>query len=528
MGALAGGTTLVQVTEKHLRLLDHGTSAIETRAAHELCGREEEGLRLAQASFAGAFALVLASNGAVVVLEVKADGQGASHRLLPGLQASAGCLTAGEGFGGEPGSYFALLVLRSGRLVLLDCLSGVQKASWDAFSLCGPYLLSERSGSEPLVADQPSSGPMAPSPVAQILVGAFQSAHKRHQVLFASLGDGSVLAYQWFRSTGGRWGLRKVLSHLRGPGQDETPALVRFRDLKGSDPLGQPCLYEGVFIPGERPAWMLFHRGRLSLHPMESEGRVASFSSFNTPDSLGGFLLSTGKALRPCQLPSRLALRGLPAYGGICYQKVALDPSPLTAYPTTPVKCCYHPELRILAVATSRRDIARVLPPLEDVSRSEPTQALSYLTAQALLERRGREEVHEILFKRAGSWATVFKLQLEPFETVQALECLPLMNTTTKATQQMVVVGTLRCLGEDYPVLGRLLLIELGTSEETGEVQASVSCQLEKWRGFHAFGELEGNLVASCADMNIGGCTIKILTWNGAEVRPLPCPVSCR
>lgn len=162
---------------------------------------------------------------------------------------------------------------------------------------------------------------------------------------------------------------------------------------------------------------------------------------------------------------------------------------------SVPIDCSYYPEGKLVAVLASAKFPHRDLLPEE--GESEPQASYSYALAAMEESKRDISERHEILLVNPTTWLQTWRFGLLPGETGLAVEAVHLKDASSGATVPMIVVGTAFSAGEDYPCSGRVILVEITKSEETGTWNGQIVYSREFKGPVTALSTVEGYLLLS-------------------------------
>ncbi|GAB4813518.1 hypothetical protein N2152v2_000564 [Parachlorella kessleri] len=445
---------------------------------------------------------------------------------------------------GDVGQFFCAVCRSDGRLEIW-CLPG-----WECVFQCrnageGPSVL-QHGGTSP--TDSPDG--VSPSHIAELRLECFGDAPTAgaagagaagaagagppQLVLAALTVENTLLVYQAF--LGPRGSLRFRRLHLDLPptlppaaaalplssgaaGPAAVPRFVRFDRLGEALAPGEvPCW--GLFVAGQSPHLLVAARGTLYAHPLFLPAGLgaAGFTPFHNVNCPYGFITACvgdgGRgSLQICQPPARTRLD--------C-------PWPRTKIllKATPLRVAHYPEADLFAVLASRQVPYRPFLPEEE--GGEPHASYAYALADAMAKARGTMEGHEVRLIDPGTWSTAWRYSLLPGERALAVKAVHLRDTATGSTVPLLAVGAAFTAGEDYPVLGRVLLFRVHRGPAEGAAPAEAPGQHEwsatlvysrDFRGpVSALACLEGYLLLSA------GNRIETLALSTAQRAQQPAP----
>ncbi|XP_015635745.1 probable cleavage and polyadenylation specificity factor subunit 1 isoform X4 [Oryza sativa Japonica Group] len=143
--------------------------------------------------------------------------------------------------------------------------------------------------------------------------------------LFGLLNDGTLLCYHAFSYEASESNVKRVPLSPQGSADHHNASDSRLRNLRfhrvsiditsreDIPTLGRPRIttfnnvggYEGLFLSGTRPAWVMVCRQRLRVHPQLCDGPIEAFTVLHNVNCSHGFIYVTSQGfLKICQLPS--------------------------------------------------------------------------------------------------------------------------------------------------------------------------------------------------------------------------------
>ncbi|PKA60062.1 Cleavage and polyadenylation specificity factor subunit 1 [Apostasia shenzhenica] len=244
-------------------------------------------------------------------------------------------IVSNDGSFHDQGDIYCLLCYESGTLEVFDVPSFKCVFSVSKFS-SGKTHLVDRSVKEPLQLPQKMKNnneasvlgkePLENIKVVELVMHRWSGQHCR-PFLFAVLNDGTMLSYHAylyesvdnvsknedvvppfnsFDPSNTSTSRFKNLRFLRvatdftareeSPNMGTPPKITIFKNIGG---------YQGLFLSGPRPAWLMICRERLRVHPQLCDGSVAAFTVLHNVNCNRGFIyVTTQDFLKICQLPS--------------------------------------------------------------------------------------------------------------------------------------------------------------------------------------------------------------------------------
>uniref|UniRef100_A0A0D9ZHW2 Cleavage and polyadenylation specificity factor 160 kDa subunit n=1 Tax=Oryza glumipatula TaxID=40148 RepID=A0A0D9ZHW2_9ORYZ len=273
------------------------------------------------------------------------------------------------------------------------------------------------------------------------------------------------------------------------------PRITTFNNVGG---------YEGLFLSGTRPAWVMVCRQRLRVHPQLCDGPIEAFTVLHNVNCSHGFIYVTSQGfLKICQLPS--------AYNYDNYwpvQKVPLH--------GTPHQVTYYAEQSLYPLIVS----VPVVRPLNQVLSSMADQESVHhmdndVTSTDALHKTYTVDEFEVrileLEKPGGHWETKSTIPMQLFENALTVRIVTLHNTTTKENETLLAIGTAYVLGEDVAARGRVLLFSFTKSENSQNLVTEVYSKESKG-AVSAVASLQGHLLIA------SGPKITLNKWTGAEL----------
>ncbi|TVU13331.1 hypothetical protein EJB05_40381 [Eragrostis curvula] len=282
--------------------------------------------------------------------------------------------------------------------------------------------------------------------------------------------------------------------------RDDISSLVRPRITIFSNIGG----YEGLFLSGPRPTWVMVCRQRFRVHPQLCDGPIVAFTVLHNINCCRGLIYVTSQGfLKICQLPS--------AYNYDNHwpvQKVPLH--------GTPHQVTYYAEQSLYPLIVS----VPVIRPLNQVlsSMADQEQGMhieSEVTSGDDLQKVYTVDEFEVrimeLEKLSGCWETRFTIPMQPFENTLTVRIVTLQNTTTKENETLMAIGTAYVQGEDVAARGRVLLFSFTKSENSQNLVTEVYSKEIKG-AVSAVASLQGHLLIA------SGPKITLNKWTGSEL----------
>ncbi|XP_015691983.2 probable cleavage and polyadenylation specificity factor subunit 1 isoform X3 [Oryza brachyantha] len=342
--------------------------------------------------------------------------------------------------------------------------------------------------------------------------------------LFGLLNDGSLLCYHAFCYEPSEGIEKKNPLSPQGSADHRNASDCRLRNLRfhrvsiditsreDIPTLGRARItmfdnvggYEGLFLSGMRPAWVMVCRQRLRVHPQLCDGPIEAFTVLHNVNCSHGFIYVTSQGfLKICQLPS--------AYNYDNYwpvQKVPLH--------ATPHQVTYYAEHSLYPLIVS----VPVVRPLNQVLSSMADQESVHhmdndVTSTDDLQKTYTVDEFEVRIlepeKAGGHWETKSTIPMQLFENALTVRIVTLYNTTTKENETLLAIGTAYVLGEDVAARGRVLLFSFMRSENSQNLVTEVYSKESKG-AVSAVASLQGHLLIA------SGPKITLNKWTGAEL----------
>ncbi|KAK3142943.1 hypothetical protein QOZ80_4BG0354660 [Eleusine coracana subsp. coracana] len=343
--------------------------------------------------------------------------------------------------------------------------------------------------------------------------------------LFGLLNDGTLLCYHGYCYDGLESNTQSfpISPHgSTGLGNDSDSRLrnLRFRrisiDITSRDDISsfaRPRImifnniggYEGLFLSGPRPTWVMVCRQRFRVHPQVlCDGPIVAFTVLHNINCSRGLIYVTQQGfLKICQLPS--------AYNYDNHwpvQKVPLH--------GTPHQVTYYAEQSLYPLIVS----VPVIRPLNQVLSSMADQELGMHIETEVTSGDDLQKVYTVdefevrimeLEKPSGCWTTKFTIPMQPFENTLTVRIVMLQNTTTKENENLMAIGTAYIQGEDVAARGRVLLFTFTKSENSQNLVTEVYSKEIKG-AVSAVASLQGHLLIA------SGPKITLNKWTGTEL----------
>ncbi|VAH41108.1 unnamed protein product [Triticum turgidum subsp. durum] len=264
--------------------------------------------------------------------------------------------------------------------------------------------------------------------------------------------------------------------------------------------------YEGLFLSGTRPVWVMVCRQRFRVHPQLCDGPIEAFTVLHNVNCCHGLIYVTSQGfLKICQLPE--------AYNYDNYwpvQKIPLH--------GTPHQVTYYAEQSLYPLIVS----VPVVRPLNQVLSIMADQDLVHhmdndATSADDLQKTYTVEEFEVrvleLEKPSGRWETRSTIPMQSFENALTVRIVTLHNTTTKENETLMAIGTAYVQGEDVAARGRVLLFSFTKSENSQNLfQVTEVYSKESKGAVSAVASLQGHLLIAA------GPKITLSKWTGSEL----------
>ncbi|XP_054786517.1 cleavage and polyadenylation specificity factor subunit 1 isoform X1 [Prosopis cineraria] len=341
------------------------------------------------------------------------------------------------------------------------------------------------------------------------------------------LSDGTILCYHAYFYEGSD-GTSKVedLASAQGPAGLNGTSASRLRNLRFvrapldiyareetlSGSLSQRITifkniggYQGFFLSGSRPAWVMVLRERLRVHPQLCDGSIVAFTVLHNVNCNHGLIYVTSQGvLKICQLPT-----------GSSYDSYwPVQKIPLKA---TPHQVTYFAEKNLYPLIVS----VPVLKPLNQVVSSLGDQDVNQQTENQNLSSDEQNRFYTIdefeirimePDKSGGPWQTKAIIPMQSSENALTVRMVMLLNTDTKENETLLAIGTAYVQGEDVAARGRVLLFSLGKNTDNNQPLVSEVYSKELKGAISALASLQGHLLIA------SGPKIILHKWNGNEL----------
>uniref|UniRef100_A0A0E0KNE4 Cleavage/polyadenylation specificity factor A subunit C-terminal domain-containing protein n=1 Tax=Oryza punctata TaxID=4537 RepID=A0A0E0KNE4_ORYPU len=382
--------------------------------------------------------------------------------------------------------------------------------------------------------------------------------------LFGLLNDGTLLCYHAFSYEASESNVKRVPLSPQGSADHHNASDSRLRNLRfhrvsiditsreDIPTLGRPRItifnnvggYEGLFLSGTRPAWVMVCRQRLRVHPQSCDGPIEAFTVLHNVNCSHGFIYVTSQGfLKICQLPSTYnydnywpvlkeccnpshpcaslltidivgkVSRSTTLLGLINQINLLKDMVPLYG---TPHQVTYYAEQSLYPLIVS----VPVVRPLNQVLSSMADQESVHhmdndVASTDALQKTYTVDEFEVrileMEKPGGHWETKSTIPMQLFENALTVRIVTLHNTTTKENETLLAVGTAYVLGEDVAARGRVLLFSFTKSENSQNLVTEVYSKESKG-AVSAVASLQGHLLIA------SGPKITLNKWTGAEL----------
>ncbi|XP_065870891.1 cleavage and polyadenylation specificity factor subunit 1 [Euphorbia lathyris] len=261
--------------------------------------------------------------------------------------------------------------------------------------------------------------------------------------------------------------------------------------------------YEGFFLSGSRPSWLMVFRERIRVHPQFCDGSIVAFTVLHNVNCNHGLIYVTSQGnLKICQLPS---VSTYDNYWPV--QKIPLK--------GTPHQVTYFAEKNLYPLIVS----VPVYKPVNQVLSSLVDQEVGHqienhnLSPDDLHRTYSVEEFEvRILDPEGGFWQTKATIPMQSSENALTVRVVTLLNTTTKENDTLLAVGTAYVQGEDVAARGRVLLYSVVKNAESSQVLVSEVYCKELKGAISALASLQGHLLIA------SGPKIILHKWTGTEL----------
>ncbi|CAG8638902.1 15184_t:CDS:10, partial [Funneliformis caledonium] len=200
--------------------------------------------------------------------------------------------------------------------------------------------------------------------------------------------------------------------------------------------------YNGVFVTGVKPAWLLIANNNfLRLHPMSADGEIKCFTQFHNVHCKQGFLYANREdMLRLSELPSDFRYD--------MEWPIKKIPLNRTGYGIE-----YHAEMQVYALATSI--------PVEFILRDENGDPINDVEQERdqLLPETQKFSLELI---SPVTWETVDSYGFLEDEQILCIKCVNLQTkSTSSGRKSFIAVGTGFFRGEDVGMRGNVYIFEI-------------------------------------------------------------------
>ncbi|KAG9445352.1 hypothetical protein H6P81_016692 [Aristolochia fimbriata] len=263
--------------------------------------------------------------------------------------------------------------------------------------------------------------------------------------------------------------------------------------------------YQGLFLSGSRPAWLMLCRERLRIHPQSCDGPVVAFTVLHNVNCNHGLIYVTSQGfLKICQLPSAASYDN---YWPV--QKIPLK--------ATPHQVTYLAEKNLYPLIVS----VPVVKPLNQVLQSLVDQEASHpfehdnTGSDDLLRTYSVDEFEVRILepeKSGGPWITRATIPMQTAENALTVRMVTLFNTTTRETETLLAIGTAYVQGEDVSARGRVLLFSFLKNSDNSQNLITEIYSKELKGAISALASLQGHLLIA------SGPKIILHKWTGTEL----------
>ncbi|XP_025700408.1 cleavage and polyadenylation specificity factor subunit 1 isoform X2 [Arachis hypogaea] len=361
--------------------------------------------------------------------------------------------------------------------------------------------------------------------VVELAMHRWSGQHSR-PFLFGILSDGTILCYHayLYESLDGNSKLEDSVS-AGGPAGLNSTNVSRLRNLRfvrvPMDAYAReetsnvsPCQqitvfkniggYQGFFLSGSRPAWVMMLRERLRVHPQLCDGSIVAFTVLHNVNCNHGLIYVTSQGvLKICQLPS--------GSNYDCYWPV--QKIPLKA---TPHQVTYFAEKNLYPLIVSvpvPKPLNQVVSLVEQDSNHQsesqnlnPDEQNRFYSVDEFEVRIMEPD------KSGGPWQTKATIPMQTSENALTVRMVTLLNTSSKENETLLAVGTAYVQGEDVAARGRILLFSLGKNTDNSQTLVSEVYSKELKGAISALASLQGHLLIA------SGPKIILHKWTGTEL----------
>ncbi|PSR93371.1 Cleavage and polyadenylation specificity factor subunit like [Actinidia chinensis var. chinensis] len=440
-----------------------------------------------------------------------------------------------DGTSHDQGDIYCVVCYENGTLEIFDVANFNCVFSVDAFVSGKTYLvdtfIQEPSGDPQKSTnknseDLPSQGRKESTQNLKVVELAMQRWSRQYTrpFLFGILSDGTILCYHayLFEASENATKNEEVVSgqnsvnlisvstsRLRNLRFSRVPLDAYAREETSSE---TPCQritifknvggYQGLFLSGSRPAWLMMFRERLRVHPQLCDGPIGAFTVLHNVNCNHGFIFVTSQGiLKICQLPAVS-----------CYDNYwAVQKIPLKC---TPHQVTYFAEKNLYPLIVS----VPVLKPLNQVLSSLVDQEAGPQIEHDNLSFDGSYSVEEFEVrimepeKSGGPWQTRATIPMQSSENALTVRVVTLYNTTTKENETLLAIGTAYVQGEDVAARGRVLLFSIDRNPDNSQILVSEVYSKELKGAISALASLQGHLLIA------SGPKIILHKWTGSEL----------
>ncbi|XP_078166463.1 cleavage and polyadenylation specificity factor 160 isoform X1 [Carex rostrata] len=416
------------------------------------------------------------------------------------------------------GDVYCIVTYESGKLEIFDVPGFKSVYSVENF-ISGKTHLSDTCKSN-IVKEETGHG----LKVVEVAMHRWPGRYSR-PYLFGVLNDGTLLSYRTY--------FYEVTDNARGDMTTDATGDVntighgiRLRNLRfvrvqvdsgireeeTSDIVHRPRItvfnnvggYQGLFLNGSRPAWIMACRERLRMHPQFCDGAVVAFTILHNVNCNHGFICVTSQGfLKICQLPAAFNYDN---YWPV--QKIPLH--------GTPHQVAYHAERNLYPTIVSVPVIRQLSQLLSSMADQEMGQQMDMTVNPDDMQKTYTIEEFEVRVleseKAGGRWETKATIPMQNFEHALTVRTVTLHNTTTKENETLMAVGTAYVQGEDVPGRGRVLLFSFASSSEPSQNVVSEIFSRELKGAVSAVASLQGHLLIA------SGPKITLNKWTGSEL----------
>ncbi|XP_020084456.1 probable cleavage and polyadenylation specificity factor subunit 1 isoform X1 [Ananas comosus] len=439
-----------------------------------------------------------------------------------------------EPIDGNDGSYhdhgdiYCLVCYENGKLEIFDVPSFKSVYSVDNFVSGKTYLAdtyTKDPNKYPDTKGYLNKEPVQNMRVVELAMQRWSGRYSR-PFLFGMLSDGTILCYHAYFYEGTENAVKggDPVSP-RGSADTSSMSISRLRNLRFLrvsidittreemlNAVSRPRItvfnnvggYQGLFLSGSRPAWLMVCRERIRVHPQLCDGSIAAFAVLHNVNCNHGLIYVTSQGyLKICQLPSSFnydnhwPVQKIPLLG-------------------TPHQVTYYAEKNLYPLILSVpviRPLNQVLSSLLDQEMSQQIDNDNF-NSDDLQKTYSVDEFEVRILEpdKSGHWDTKATVPMQTSENALTVRIVTLFNTTTKENESLMAIGTAYVQGEDVAARGRVLLFSFAKTNESSQNLISEVYSKELKGAVSNLASLQGHLLIA------SGPKITLHKWTGSEL----------